>query len=304
MDRSPEGPAGPDHAHAERLAKAWITRLVERTPLRELGTVPLGQLGDEAPSLIITALGALSDPARGPGELAHAGQQLAELFGEAAERAPAAGRDTPADEAAPAEAAAPARKVAPPAEVAGADEVTSADRGAAVNGDAPVDEVTGLPGPEGLDRCLGGLLAEQRRYGQPFSLALVDVDGLARVNEAHGRKAGDRMLAAVAAILRRQLREVDFLFRTEDDEFAIVAPHTGPARLVPMAQRVAKLIADSQDPDGPRLAVAAGVVGCPADGVGADRLLESATEAIYAAKASGVAVARTPSGSSPVLQDS
>ena len=64
-----------------------------------------------------------------------------------------------------------------------------------------------------------------------------------------------------------------------------------------MATRIANLIADSQTADGPRIAIAAGVVGCPADGLGAERLLESATEADYAAKASGAAVARSPNGS-------
>ena len=88
----------------------------------------------------------------------------------------------------------------------------------------PTDPVTGLPGPAQLDDWLRILLAEQRRYGHGFALALVDVDGLGRINDAYGREAGDRMLAAVAAILRRQLRDVDQAFRLEEDEFAIVAP--------------------------------------------------------------------------------
>lgn len=162
----------------------------------------------------------------------------------------------------------------------------------------------GLAGPEELDRCLADLLAEHRRYGHRFSVALVDVDGLGRVNDAYGRRAGDLMLAAVGGVLRRQLRDVDRVFRVEDDEFAVVAPHTPAAGLVPMARRVANLIAGSQTPAGPRIAIAAGVVGCPDDGLVAERLLESATEAIYAAKASGAAVARSPNGSDAVLQDS
>jgi diguanylate cyclase (GGDEF)-like protein len=155
----------------------------------------------------------------------------------------------------------------------------------------------GLPGSAELNRCLAELLAEHRRYGHPFSLAVVDIDGLARINDAYGPPAGDRMLAAVAAILRRQLRDTDRVFHVEEDEFAVVAPHTGAAGLVPVARRVANLIAGGQSPDGPRIAIAAGVVACPADGLAAERLLESATEATYAAKASGAAVATRPEGS-------
>ena len=163
----------------------------------------------------------------------------------------------------------------------------------------------GLPGPEELDRCLADLIAEHRRYGHRFSLALVDVDGLRRINDAYGRRAGDLVLAGIGGVLRLELREVDRVFRVEEDEFAVVAPHTEAARLVPMARRVASLVAGSQTEAGPRIAIAAGVVGCPADGLAADRLLENATEAIHAAKASGVPVAaRGSNGSDAVLQDS
>ena len=71
------------------------------------------------------------------------------------------------------------------------------------------------------------------------------------------------MLAAVAGVLRRQLRDVDQAFRLEEDEFAILAPHTEAAGLVPMATRIAELIASSQADEGPRIAIAAGVVDLP-----------------------------------------
>ena len=108
------------------------------------------------------------------------------------------------------------------------------------------------------------------------------------------------MLNAVAAVLRRQVREVDQVFRLEEDEFAILAPHTRADTLVPLADRVADLIARSQVHDGPRIAVATGIVDCPTDGLNAERLLESAAEATYAAKASGVTVGRSPNAERPI----
>ena len=111
------------------------------------------------------------------------------------------------------------------------------------------------------------------------------------------------MLAAVSGVLRRQLRDVDQAFRLEEDEFAILAPHTDAAGLVPMASRIAGVVASSQSDDGPRIAIAAGVVSCPTDGDSAERLLESAAEATYAAKASGAAVGRSAAGSESGVQD-
>jgi len=267
VDRSAAGPTAPDHERAERLARAWIAQLVERTPLTEIGTLPLSRIGEEAPELILMITRAVTDPGRGPAELARAARDLESLFSE--------------------------KTIAPGV----AKQETARQR-------MEPRTRTGLGGSGELDRCLAGLLAEQRRYGHPFALALVDIDGLKRINDAYGREAGDRMVSAIAAVLRREARDVDFVFRVEDDEFAVIAPHTDAEHLVPMATRVANLIASSQAPDGPRIAIAAGVVGCPDDGLAGERLLESATEAIYAAKASGAAVARSPNGSDVVLQDS
>ena len=71
----------------------------------------------------------------------------------------------------------------------------------------------------------------------------------------------------------------------------MLAPHQQASGLVTMAERVAELVEGSQAAEGPQIAIAAGVVGCPADGDTVERLLESATEATYAAKAAGNPVA-------------
>ena len=96
------------------------------------------------------------------------------------------------------------------------------------------------------------------------------------------------MLAAVAGVLRRQLRDVDQAFRLEEDEFAILAPHTEATGLVPMATRIAELVASSQSDDGPADRDRRRGRHVPrATATSAERLLESAAEATYAAKAAG-----------------
>jgi diguanylate cyclase (GGDEF)-like protein len=302
----------------EVLAKEWLLRMIERTPLPEVPELSVPWVVSEAPPLIATILAALGDPEAatsaelepeevrraealsslrdGPHAPSQIPRDLAALQGLVVE---AVRREVPERE--PGDFA---RAVGRIVDVFGSiqGEVTRSlveSRG----GGAASDQVTGLPGPVQLDEWLHVLLAEQRRYGHNFALALVDVDGLARINEAHGRPTGDRMLAAVSGVLRRQLRDVDQAFRLEEDEFAILAPHTDAAGLVPMASRIAELVASSQSDDGPRIAVAAGVVSCPTDGASAERLLESAAEATYAAKASGAAVGRSAAGSESGVQD-
>jgi diguanylate cyclase (GGDEF)-like protein len=158
------------------------------------------------------------------------------------------------------------------------------------SGAATIDELTGLPAQPQLEEWMRLLLAEERRYGHGFAFALIDIEGLAKINQAYGRGSGDRMVSAVAGVIRRQIRACDKAFRLGEDEFAVIAPHTDAAGLVPMAERTAALIAESQAPDGPRIAIAAGVSACPADGRSTEHLIARAEEATYAAKAAGKAV--------------
>ena len=305
----------------DRLAKEWLVRLIERTSLTDVGELPLAQFTEHAPKLIDAileeipratedaerelspalveqsiAFARLRESAGGAARLPRDLGALQAILIEALRRK---GERTPGDFA---------RQVIALAELFGAIDaaIASTREGVSVSPTVKVDEdpLTGLPGSRSFDERLRTLLAEQRRYGTEFALALIDVDGLGKVNDAYGRSGGDRMLNAVAAVLRRQVREVDQVFRLEEDEFAILAPHTRADNLVPLADRIADLIARSQVHDGPRIAVATGIVDCPTDGLNAERLLESAAEATYAAKAAGATVGRSPNAEAPpVLQD-
>jgi diguanylate cyclase (GGDEF)-like protein len=304
-------------AEREQLAKEWLVRIVERTRLLDVGELPLQWLVAEAPGMIAQILGSLADPASAAE--AELGDEESELTKQLAslrlgDDAP---EQIPRDLAALQEVLIESLRREVPERRAGdfANAVTrlaeafGAIQGGVTktlveerSGGAARDRLTGLPGRAQLDEWLRVLLAEHRRYGHPFAMALIDIDGLARINESRGRVAGDRMIAAVAEVVRRQIREADQAFRLDEDEFAIVAPHTEAGGLVRMASRIADLIEAAQVPEGPRIAIAVGVAACPDDGLSAERLMQSLDEANYAAKAEGVPVARR-NGAPIDLQD-
>lgn len=318
MEGSPEAHIARSEQEQERLAKEWLLRMIERTPLPDVGDLPLAWIIDEAPNLIADILGDLG--ARGT-------PAASELGGDRLERTKRLGRlreGAGAAEQIPRDLAVlqgllvdslrreiPGRSAGEFAcAVERLAEVFGGLQGAVTRSlaedrseGAETDELTGLPGPGQLDEWLRILLAERQRYGHDFALALIGIDGLEKINSAYGHSAGERIVAAVAGVIGGQVRATDRTYRLQEDEFAIVAPHTEVSGLVPMAERITELIERSQVPEGPRIAVVTGVVGAAADGETPEQLLEAAVAASYSAKASAKPVATTPARPPLRLQD-
>jgi diguanylate cyclase (GGDEF)-like protein len=85
-----------------------------------------------------------------------------------------------------------------------------------------MDPLADLPGPEDFDALLAREELRRGRTGELLSVALVDVDGLRRVNREHGAGAGTEVLRMCVNILRTTLRAVDDIARIGPDEFAVL----------------------------------------------------------------------------------
>lgn len=91
---------------------------------------------------------------------------------------------------------------------------------------AMTDVLTQLPNREALQERLDLELQRWRRYGNPLSLALLDIDHFKRFNDSFGHKAGDRVLQLVAKALQDRLRQTDFIARFGGEEFVVLLPET------------------------------------------------------------------------------
>ncbi|MEK7321662.1 MAG: GGDEF domain-containing protein [Pseudomonadota bacterium] len=88
------------------------------------------------------------------------------------------------------------------------------------------DDLTGLPNRRAFLRRLQDEVGRVQRYGNPLSLALIDLDGFKAVNDKLGHAAGDEVLRVVAAEILSIFRHHDLVARYGGEEFAVLLPNT------------------------------------------------------------------------------
>jgi diguanylate cyclase (GGDEF)-like protein len=149
---------------------------------------------------------------------------------------------------------------------------------------AVTDPLTGLVNRAGLAAALADLA------GEPYDVAIVDLDGFKQVNDMFGHAAGDAVLVEVAARLSAAIDEVDgaVVARLGGDEIVLVCPSPAPIAHLLGTEVVRALAAPVVLPGGQELAVRASV-GAVSAMVGDEpaRVLRAADLALYQAKANG-----------------
>jgi diguanylate cyclase (GGDEF)-like protein len=87
---------------------------------------------------------------------------------------------------------------------------------------ADTDYLLDVPNRRGFERELDRAISYIKRYHATGALIVLDVDRLKPINDAFGHAAGDQVLKAVVAVLRRQVRASDVVGRLGGDEFALL----------------------------------------------------------------------------------
>lgn len=144
------------------------------------------------------------------------------------------------------------------------------------------DSLTGLFNYRRFIDAIGEEIQRSARTGRPFSLLLLDLDGLKRINDTHGHLVGSRALCRVANALLVHSRSIDTCARCGGDEFALVLPETSAPEAQDAAKRICALV--SEDAEKPGLSISAGMATYPADGQEIESLILTADRALYRSK--------------------
>jgi len=144
-----------------------------------------------------------------------------------------------------------------------------------------IDPLTGVGNRRMFNDTLETQFAMFRRYGNPFSLVLLDVDHFKQINDTKGHLFGDQVLSQLGSQVIAAVRETDYVSRYGGEEFVILMPETELEGAAGFADRLRIKIADNSG-----ITVSVGVTSTEHFTTSTE-LLEAADQALYEAKDAG-----------------
>jgi diguanylate cyclase (GGDEF)-like protein len=155
------------------------------------------------------------------------------------------------------------------------------------------DPLTGLANYRRLLDVLEKETERSNRTGRPFSILLIDVDGLKKINDTYGHLVGSRAICRLADTLRMNIRAVDTAARYGGDEFVLVLPEARENDAHKVAMRIHEVMRN--DPEEPLVSASIGVSTYRGESGKIEKLLSEADKDLYRQKSSRQkrAIART-----------
>jgi diguanylate cyclase (GGDEF)-like protein len=155
--------------------------------------------------------------------------------------------------------------------------------------DARHDALTGLGNRLRLAEDLEVLRGRVERYGHVYCAAVFDLDNFKGYNDTRGHAAGDDALKSVAAVLAREIRTGDAVYRYGGEEFLVLLPEQTIETATFAAERLRVAVENLRipHPAGGVVTVSAGVAGLDDKITSPDELFELADKALYRAKEGG-----------------
>lgn len=156
---------------------------------------------------------------------------------------------------------------------------------------AATDELTGVMNRRSVMKSAAEMFAMGRRHNRPLAIMMIDADHFKYINDTYGHDTGDKVLVALAACVRGNLRTTDLLGRFGGEEFIVVMPEATLEEAESVATRMLERIralrvttaADTQI----NFTVSIGISSMDANTAQLAEMIQLADTALYASKNAG-----------------
>lgn len=158
---------------------------------------------------------------------------------------------------------------------------------------AVIDGLTGVANRRCFNESFTREFERARRYEQPLSLVVIDLDFLKKINDNWGHQVGDEAIKGIGSVLKQSIRTIDLAARYGGEEFCLLLPNTELPMAEQFAERIRRLINDIEVEGYGKISASLGVATYPQHADDPDTLFLHADEALYVAKQSGRNQVRT-----------
>ena len=110
---------------------------------------------------------------------------------------------------------------------------------------AQTDTLTEIPNRLGYEQRIAQEYARWKRFNNPLTLVVWDIDHFKRINDDYGHIAGDKALKTIAKLLSHKIRETDYFARYGGEEFVLIMPGANKDAAKDVAEKLREVVEES-----------------------------------------------------------
>ncbi len=100
------------------------------------------------------------------------------------------------------------------------------------------DPLTQIRNRAFFDEYLHDAIEQTRKYGEPFSLVIMDIDGFKAFNDTYGHPVGDLVLKTTCSVIQETIRKTDIFCRFGGEEFTLILKATSLADAQVISEKI------------------------------------------------------------------
>lgn len=124
---------------------------------------------------------------------------------------------------------------------------------------ATIDQLTGIYNRHKFEELFILETERSRRFSQPLSLILIDIDHFKEVNDTYGHDVGDEVLKTLSDIVQEHIRKIDIFARWGGEEFLVLSPNTDLENVQKLAEKLRSAVENTIFPTVHHVTISLGI---------------------------------------------